>query len=150
MSPFHPLRTLLLYQLPRLAKIARRRQSRSVAFLLLGILCFIALAAWRGVGWLGLPLSCVSRVLLLFASASDGTLVVLSSVLAAGAAMSLPRTDRMAAAGVGTLAAFTLLFVLPQGGADSPVNFFFAICSAAFSVGALLGTVRASMLRRSL
>ena len=120
-----------------------------MGLLLLGCLGFIALAAVRGMGWLGLPFSCLLSLFLLFAGASDGAIIVACSVIAAAAAMSLPRLDRFLAAGAGSFTAVMLLYVLPQGGADNPLNFFFAACSAAFAVGGIISGLSALLSRSS-
>jgi hypothetical protein len=117
-----------------------------MALLLLACLGFVALAAGRGPGWLGLPLSCLLSLLLLFAGVPDSATIAACSIVAAVCAVTLPRPDRFAAAGVGSMAAILSLFVLPFGG-HSPLGFYFGCCSAGFAVGGLAGGV-ATLLRR--
>jgi hypothetical protein len=61
-------------------------------------------------------------------------------IIAAVCGAMLPRPDRLAAMAIGVLL-YWLMFHIPQGGADSPVNGIAAYCSAGFALGAFISTL---------
>ncbi|HEX8214121.1 MAG TPA: hypothetical protein VF582_01470 [Allosphingosinicella sp.] len=113
---------------------------------LLVLLAFLALAAIRGVGWLGLPLSALICLFLWLMGSEDGAMIG-GVAVAALAAMTLPPRDGLAAAGLGILSAF-LFESLPTGNPDNPLNYIFAICSTAFALGGLAGSMISALRRR--
>ena len=74
----------------------------------------------------------------------DETAGLAAGALIAGlGAFFLPRLDRFAAVPVGLVATWLLLFVLPTGGPDSPLNLIAASCTAGFALGGLAGALAA-------
>jgi hypothetical protein len=109
------------------------------------LLAFLGLAAIRGPGWLGLPLSAMICLFLWLMGSEDGATIG-GVAVAALAATTLPPRDGLAAAILGASGAF-LFDSLPTGNPDSPLNYIFAICSIAFALGGLAGSM-ISVLRR--
>lgn len=56
-----------------------------------------------------------------------------------------PARARWLGVPIGLAIAFLLLFVIPNGGAGSPVNATLAIIAAAYSIGCLLGAVASAL-----
>jgi hypothetical protein len=110
------------------------------------LLAFLGLAAIRGPGWLGLPLSPLVCLALLFTGSEDGAMIG-GVAVAALAAMTLPPRDGLAAAILGTSGAF-LFESLPMGNPDNPLNYMFAICSTAVALGGLAGSMISVFRRR--
>lgn len=88
-------------------------------------------------GWFGVPLG---LLIILFAIVSSDAGAWTGPTVAAVGGAILPRPDRWAAIAVGLFLCW-LMFQIPNGGADSPLNGIAAICSAGFALGASLTTV---------
>jgi hypothetical protein len=126
---------------------------------LLPILVAAAVAvpvAFRGrsrAGWLGAPVAALV-VMALWGAGTDETLALaVGAAIAGGSAGLLPRFDRWAAVATGILATWLFIWIVPQGGPDSPLNLIVAVCTLAFAIGALSGLLlvagRAALRSRS-
>jgi hypothetical protein len=98
------------------------------------------------VGWLGVPIGLLATSFAMVFGVGDPVLWIGPTIAVVGGAI-LPRPDRWAAAGIGIFLCW-LMFQIPNGGADSPLNGIVAICSAGFVLGALLATVTVELRSR--
>jgi hypothetical protein len=97
----------------------------------------IAFRDGNRLGWLGPPWAVLAVLALLTTGIGDRLALAAGAAIASLAAASLPGFDRKVAVAAGAFATWLLIWFVPQGGADSPVNFVVAGCTLAFAVGAL-------------
>jgi hypothetical protein len=91
-------------------------------------------------GWLGIPVGLLSTFFAFaFVQGEDAAFLAGAVIAAVGGAV-LPYPHRLVAIGIGALL-YWLMWHIPQGGADSPLNYIVAYCSAGFGFGAFLTTV---------